>query len=192
MRAIAKFLFRLFAVIVYRPKVIGKENLPKESGAILCPNHVHPLDAPIIIAMLKNRINVLAKEELFKSGFFRWLAGMFDIHPIKRGKADMQAIKTSLVILKNNKLLLMFPEGTRKGLEKGIKPKSGAVLIAATAQKPIIPIGIKGNFKPFRRVIITIGKPIEYSKYKGEVKDKETANKLTKELMDEIIKLRDN
>ncbi len=190
MRAIAKFLFKIFVIILYRPKVIGKENLPEEEGAVLCPNHIHPFDAPTIVAMVKNRINILAKAELFNNGFFRWLAGLFDIHPIKREKADMQAIKTSLKILKENKLLLMFPEGTRNGLAQGLKPKNGAILIAATANKPIIPIGIKGDFKPFRKVTITIGKPIYYSEYKNEVKDKEKASMLTKELMDKIIELK--
>ena len=86
----------------------------------------------------------------------------------------------------------MFPEGTRNGLEKGKKPKNGAVLIAATAEKPIIPIGIQGSFKPFRKVIVNIGKPIDYSKYKDENKDKELMTKLTEDLMNEIIKLREN
>ena len=74
---------------------------------------------------------------------------------------------------------------------KGKKPKNGAVLIAATAGKPIIPIGIQGSFKPFRKVIVNIGKPIDYSQYSEEVKEKEQASKLTQELMQEIVKLRD-
>ena len=85
----------------------------------------------------------------------------------------------------------MFPEGTRNGMAKGIKPKNGAVLIAATAGKPIIPIGIQGSFKPFTKVIVNIGKPIDYSKLKEEVKDKEQASELTKDLMKEIVHLRD-
>lgn len=152
---------------------------------------MHNLDAAVIIALTKRKVNVLAKEELFKNKFFAWLGKKFGLYPIKRGKADLQAIKISLKLLKQNELLLMFPEGTRNGLEKGVKPKSGAVLIAATAQKPIIPIGIQGNFKPFRKIVIRIGKPIEYSEYKEDVKDKEKATELTTELMDKVIELRD-
>ena len=85
----------------------------------------------------------------------------------------------------------MFPEGTRHGLEKGKKAKNGAVLIAATAEKPIIPIGIQGSFKPFTKVVVNIGKPIDYTKYKEEVKEKEVATKLTTELMEKIVELRD-
>ena len=191
MRVIIKFIFKIFAIILYRPKIVGKENLPKDGGALLCPNHVSTLDAAVIVAMFKRKVNVLAKEELFKNGFLCWIADLFGIYPVKRGKADMQAIKISLTLLKRNELLLMFPEGTRNGMAKGIKPKNGAVLIAATAGKPIIPIGIQGSFEPFTKVIVNIGKPIDYSKLKEEVKDKEQASELTKELMKEIVHLRD-
>ena len=191
MRVIIKFIFKIFAIILYRPKIVGKENLPKDGGALLCPNHVSTLDAAVIVAMFKRKVNVLAKEELFKNGFLCWIADLFGIYPVKRGKADMQAIKISLTLLKRNVLLLMFPEGTRNGMAKGIKPKNGAVLIAATASKPIIPIGIQGSFKPFTKVIVNIGKPIDYSKLKEEVKDKEQASELTKDLMKEIVHLRD-
>ena len=191
MRIIIKFIFKIFAIIIYRPKILGKENIPEAGGAMLCPNHIHNLDAAVIVAMFKRKVNVLAKEELFKNRFLCWIADLFGIYPVKRGKADMQAIKTSLTLLKKDEILLMFPEGTRNGMAKGINPKNGAVLIAATAKKPIIPIGIQGNFKPFTKVIINIGKPIDYSNLKEEVKDKEEATKLTQQLMEEIVKLRD-
>ena len=176
---------------MYRPKILGKENLPEEGGALLCPNHVHNLDAAIIVAMFKRKVNVLAKEELFKNKFLCWIADLFGIYPVKREKADMQAIKISLKLLKKDELLLIFPEGTRNGMAKGVKPKNGAVLIAATANKPIIPIGIQGSFKPFTKVIINIGKPIDYSNAREEAKDKEEASKLTRKLMEKIVKLRD-
>ena len=191
MRVVIKFIFKIFARIMYRPKILGKENLPEEGGALLCPNHVHNLDAAIIVAMFKRKVNVLAKEELFKNKFLCWIADLFGIYPVKREKADMQAIKISLKLLKKDELLLIFPEGTRNGMAKGVKPKNGAVLIAATANKPIIPIGIQGSFKPFTKVIINIGKPIDYSNAREEAKDKEEASKLTRKLMEKIVKLRD-
>ena len=191
MRIIIKFIFKIFAIIIYRPKIVGKENLPKEGGALLCPNHVSNLDAAVIVAMFQRKVNVLAKEELFKNKFLCWIADLFGIYPVKRGTADMQAIKVSLKILKHDGLLLIFPEGTRNGMAKEVKPKNGAVLIAGTAQKPIIPIGIQGSFKPFTRVIVNIGKPIDYTNLKEEIKDKEQATKLTAELMKTIVDLRD-
>ena len=191
MRVFLKFIFKMMVLIVYRPKVVGKENLPKDTGALICPNHVHPFDSVVVVTMLKRPVRVLAKEELFNNVFLRFLAKVFGVYPVKRGKADLQAIKISLKLLKQDEFLLMFPEGTRNGLAKGKKAKNGAVLIAATAEKPIVPIGLQGSFKPFTKVIVNIGKPIDYSQYKDQVKDKEQASKLTEELMNKIVELRD-
>jgi len=191
MRVFLKFIFKMMALIVYRPKIVGKENLPENTGALICPNHVHPFDSVVVVTMLKRPVRVLAKEELFKNPFLRFLAKVFGVYPIKREKADMQAIKLSLKLVKQEELLLMFPEGTRNGLEKGKKAKNGAVLISATAGKPIVPIGLQGSFKPFTKVIVNIGKPIDFSENKEQAKDKEQASKLTQELMDKIVELRE-
>lgn len=190
-RKIIKFLFKIAAIIMYRPKIIGKENLPKIEGALICPNHVHALDSAVIIAMNKRKINVLAKEELFKNGFIRWIADLFGIYPVKRDNKSMESIKISLKLLKNNELLMIFPEGTRNGMAKGVKPKEGAIKLAMRANVPIIPIGIQGSFKAFTRVKVNIGEPIYYSEYKDEINNKELLEELTKDLMNRIVKLRD-
>lgn len=191
LRIIIKFIFKIAAIIMYRPKIIGKENLPKDTAAIICPNHVHALDSAVIIAMNKRKINVLAKEELFKNRFLRFIADLFGIYPVKPDKKSMESIKISLKLLKKNELLMIFPEGTRNGMAKGVKPKEGSVRLAIKANVPIIPVGIQGNFKLFRKVKVNIGKPIYYSEYKEEINNKELLDKLTEELMRKIVELRD-
>ena len=183
MREIFKFIFKIITIIIYRPKIIGAENVPKEGNAIICANHVHFWDSVVIIVMLKRKVNVLAKEELFKPKFNKWFAGVIG--------ADLGAVKTSLKLMENKELLLVFPEGTRNGVAKGKKAKKGSVMIAATSESPIIPIGVQGTFKPFTKVTLNIGKPIDYSAYKNETKDKAKMDELAQELMTEIIKLRD-
>jgi len=190
-RLIIKFIFKLIALFLYRVKVVGKENLPKVGAALVCPNHVHPLDSAVVIATAKRKINVLAKEELFKTGIAKWFAEVFGIYPIKRDAADMAAIKLSLKLLKNEEMLMIFPEGTRNGMEKGVKPKNGAIILAIKSGKPIIPVGVQGSFKIFKKVKVNIGKPIDYSEYKGQTSDKELMDKLTDDLMKEIVRLRE-
>lgn len=191
-RKIIKFLFKIVAIILYRPKIIGKENIPQNGAAILCSNHVHALDAAVIVVMNKRKINVLAKQELFKNKFICWLADLFGIYPVKREKKSIESIKISLQLLKNNELLLIFPEGTRNGLAKKIKPKNGSIKLALKADVPIIPIGIKGDFKVFHKVVVNIGKPIYYSEYKEEINNKEVLDKLTEELLKTSISLTNN
>ena len=190
-REIFKFIFKIITIIIYRPKIIGAENVPKEGNAIICANHVHFWDSVVIIVMLKRKVNVLAKEELFKPKFNKWFAGVIGAYPVKRGTADLGAVKTSLKLMENKELLLVFPEGTRNGVAKGKKAKKGSVMIAATSESPIIPIGVQGTFKPFTKVTLNIGNPIDYSTYKNETKDKAKMDELAQELMTEIIKLRD-
>ena len=82
--------------------------------------------------------------------------------------------------------MLLFPEGTRNGIEKHGKIHSGATIIANTAKVPIIPVGIQASYKPFSKVIINYGKPI----YLGEKKlNKDEIEEATKKLQDEIIRL---
>ena len=124
MRKFLKGLFWLMSVIVYRIKINGKENIPEDGAALICPNHVHALDAVLVVVHAKRRINVLAKEELFEHRALRWLAKIFGVYPVKQNSADLSAIKTSLKILKNKELLLIFPEGTRNGLKRGVPVKN--------------------------------------------------------------------
>jgi len=190
-RKIIKFILRMLVIIVYRPKTVGIENIPEGEGALICPNHVHGLDSAVIVLTNKRIIRVLAKESLFKNPILRWLASIFGVYPVKLGNKSMEAMKMSLKILKSKELLLIFPEGTRNGMEKGVKAKDGAIKLAAKSGKPIIPVGVQGNFKPFRKVKLNIGKPIYYNLSKEEVNDREKLRELTDKLMDEIVKLRD-
>lgn len=191
-RAIVKPLCHLAALIIYRVKVEGIENVPKNTACIVCGNHVHALDAPALLAVTNRKIRFMAKEELWKSLGFRFMAFVFYVFPVKRGKNDTDAVKTSIKILKSNQILGMYPEGTRNGLAKGVKPKNGAVTLAIRNNVPIVPFGVEGSFKPFTKVTYRFGKPMDFSSYKENAKDKEVLDTLTNEVMAKIVELRDN
>lgn len=190
-RKIVKFILKLLVIIVYRPKTVGAENIEEGKAALICPNHVHGLDSVVIVLTNKRIIRVLAKESLFKNPILRWLASIFGVYPVKQNNKSMESMKVALKLLKNNELLLMFPEGTRNGMAKGVKAKDGAIKLAAKSNVPIVPVGVQGSFKPFTKVKVNIGKPIYYNLNKDELNDKEKLRELTDGLMDEIVKLRD-
>ena len=191
LRIVMKHFFSFLETIVYRPKIVGIENVPKDTAALICPNHVHALDSAIIVAKFKRKVNVLAKEELYKNGFIRFVADLFGIYPVKPDSKSMESVKISLKLLKNKELLMLFPEGTRNGMAKGVKPKDGAIKLAIKANVPIIPVGFQGNFKPFKKIKVNIGEPIYYTEYKDEINNKELIEELTEDLMKKIVKLRD-
>ena len=188
-RLVVKFVIHILVLIVYRVKIVGKKNIPTTGSALLCPNHVHAFDSVCIVATLKRPVRALAKESLYRYRFLKWLAKIFGIYPVNQKNSAISAIKIAFKLLKEEELVLIFPEGTRNGMKKGVKPKDGAVNIAIKADVPIIPIGVQGSFKVFRKVKINIGKPLYYNKNEIDDKDKIYIEHLTGELMDEIIRL---
>lgn len=171
--------------IVYRVKVTGE--IPETGGYIICANHINYLDAAAVVIFNKRKINFVAKEDLFYHPALNWLAHVFDIIPIKRNMQDIDAMKRCIKVLKSGELLGIFPEGTRNGLEKNGKAKNGAAYMAIKTGVPIIPCGIHGTFKPFSKVYVNYGKPIDLSEYKGQ--DKEKVDEATKIVMDNIVML---
>ena len=178
--------------LLYRHHYIfGKENVPKKGSVIFCGNHRSLLDAPIIVVTAPRHVRFFAKEELNKNFIIKFLAFCFGIIFVKRDEKDVQALKESLKALKNGDCLGIFPEGTRNGFEKNDgKVKNGAAYLAIKTGADVIPIGICGSLKPFRKNMIIYGKPVDYSKFKELKKlDKEQEIEASNILKEEILKL---
>ena len=195
-RKIVKWFLRTLYKIFYRVKVSGEENKAKaaeKGGYIICANHVNFLDAVAIVVFSKERIYFVGKHDLGRIPILRWLEHLFDVIPIKRNQQDMEAMKRCLKTIKDGKALAIFPEGTRKGLEKNAKVKNGAAFMAIKSGCPVVPVGISGSFKLFTRFNIKYGEPIDMSKYKvkgiDKTKEKELQEQATKEIMDAVIML---
>lgn len=178
----------IYCKIVYRFEVIGKDNIPKEGPVIICGNHRSFLDPPLIEITTGRYTRFLAKEELTKNKFLALLGYVFDAILVKRDSKEVKALKESLQTLKNGECLALFPEGTRNGLAKGEKVKDGAAFFAVRSGAPVVPCGIKGGEKGDRKVTVTYGKPLNFSEYKGS-KDKEILDKVTEEIMGNILEL---
>lgn len=187
LRSVIVFLVHIFSVIVFRVKLVGKENVPKEGAYIMCANHQSNWDAPILVSSTKRRMNVMAKEELFKNKFIYWLGEKCLVFPVKRGKMDLDSMKHSLKVLKDGEILMLFPEGTRKGMAKNGRAQNGAAFMTLRTGVPVIPVNISGEMKLFHKVTIYYGKPLDFSEYKTNKPEKEVLEKVSKEIMDNII-----
>lgn len=192
-KSVIKWIVRgalyIFFKVVYRVDIKGLENIPKEGPLIFCGNHRSYLDPPLMVCTAKRDMKFLAKEELYNNKFLAFLGWIFEAIPVKRDEKDVAAIKASLKDLKQGKCIALFPEGTRNGLEKGEKVKDGVAFFAVRSGAKVVPCGIKGGTKEQRKMTITYGKPLDYTKYKSQVKDKEVLEKVTTEIMDNIIEL---
>lgn len=189
MRAIVRSAIFIYCKIVYRVKIEGKENVPKDGALIFCGNHRNYLDAPLMVATAGRHVHFMAKEELKKVKFFAFLAFVFDAIFVKRDAKDIGAIKTSLKYLKDGACVALFPEGTRNGAEKGEDVKNGVSYFVLNSNSKVIPVGIKGGLKAFQKTVITYGKPMDFEEERKNRKDKEVMKKVTEDIMKEIFEL---
>ena len=146
-RPIAKVLFK----ILYRPTIIGKNNIPKDGAIVIAGNHKHNFDCAMLISSTRRCIHFLAKEELFK-GKFGWFFKAMGLIPVKRKTHDGKALPTSICYLENGKVIGIFPEGTHNRGEGVVLPfKIGAVKMAHDIKCKVVPFVIKGEYKIFHK-----------------------------------------
>lgn len=186
---------RLFYIIVYRIHVIGGENIPKEKGGyIIASNHVSNNDPPVVGITFKGKYTFMAKQELFEiNPLFTWLIKRLGAFPVKRGAKDNSAIDKALDSLKDGRIFVIFPEGTRSRDGKLGHAKSGVTLIAAQAKVPVVPVFIKYGRKKFRQnIYISIGEKIPAEHFDVDTSDRKMLKQVSSTIMDEIAKLQEN
>ena len=189
-KTIVRGAIYLYCKIVYRAKIIGTENIPRTGAILICANHKSFLDPPLMEATCKRPdVRFLAKKTLANNKFLAHLGKLFGEILVEKDARDMKAVREVLKAFKNNEAIAIFPEGTRNGLEKGEKVQDGAAFFALNSDAVVIPAGIKGGEKPFKKVTITYGKPIDFTEEKKNKKDKEIIEKSTEKIMNEILKL---
>jgi len=177
---LARLLLRIF---VFRIKVEGKENIPKTGGVLLAVNHRSNWDPPIAAITSPRKLRFMAKSELFKNKLFAKIITALGAFPIQRGKGDVGAIKGSLTILKNEEVMLIFPEGGRVKDEKTTDAKPGVVMLAIRAKVPVIPTYISGKYRWFGKITVRFGEPVYYEKYYEEKPVVEELQSLSNELL---------
>lgn len=158
---------------------------------IVYSNHTGSIEIPLIFGELYPRpISGWAKIESWDNWFLNWIFSLWNIIPIRRGEADMHALKKALQALKQGMLFGVAPEGTRNKTGKLIRAKPGVVVLATMANAPLIPVANWGgenflaNLKKFRRTDfhIRVGKP-----FKIETHGVKITPEMRQEIADEMM-----
>lgn len=158
-RPILSFLFK----IIFRPKVIGKENIPKNGRMVLAGNHTNVLDPILILSQTKRTIHFLAKAELV-NGVFGFIFKHMGIIPVNRKIKDQSVMPAAEGCLNHDEIIGVFPEGTiNRTDDVTMRFKTGAVRMAYNANSKIIPFCITGKYRIFRGPTLEFGKPYEIS-----------------------------
>ena len=135
-------------------------------------------------------LNFFAKAELFKNKFVALIIGKgLRAFPIKRGEADYNAIKTAMKILKQDKCLGVFPEGTRHKDTMG-EFQRGFAAIAIKTNSKILPAYIEGDYKLFKKMHLIVGEPVDFTD-QLDLKDRGAAEVYASLIRDEMIRLKE-
>lgn len=175
---------------MYRLHVEGREHIPSEGAVIIAPNHKSYFDPPLVgVAIKKRVVHYMAKEELFRNPFFRWILRQFGTFPVKRGSVDRTAVRQAVKELKNGNALGIFPEGTRIKRSGLGRFHSGMASLALMTGTPVVPVAIVGSADmPHKKgpLAVLIGMPIQVKKQKAGSGEVEALNEAVKK---EIQKL---
>ncbi|HCC34123.1 MAG TPA: 1-acyl-sn-glycerol-3-phosphate acyltransferase [Ruminococcaceae bacterium] len=153
---------RAVLFFIFPMKIVGRENVPKTGGIVLCCNHISYMDPVYLSLAVKRPVFYMAKEELFNHRFLGWLLKSLGAFPVRRGAGGQSGIHTGEDIIKQGRIMGIFPEGTRSKDLTPQRAKSGVAMIAAQTGADVLPaaIAVKGKIRPFRRVTVRIGKII--------------------------------
>ncbi|GAA1837220.1 lysophospholipid acyltransferase family protein [Pseudonocardia ailaonensis] len=188
-----------------RPTIDGVEHVPAAGGAIFASNHLAVADSFLFPLQVPRRITFLAKAEYFTQpgllGFLKrtFFTGVGQV-PVDRsgGNAAQDAMDTAVRLLREGKLLGIYPEGTRSPDGRLYKGKTGVARMALEAGVPVIPVAMIGTDKvnPIGstmwrpgHVHVKIGEPLDFSRYEGMAGDRFIERSMTDEIMYSLMEL---
>lgn len=183
-RLLLRILFRLFN----RWHVSGREHVPNTGGLLLIANHTSYSDPPIVGAACPRPVNFMAKAELFRIPLLAGFIRRTHAFPVSRGSPDRAALRRALRLLRQDRVLLIFPEGTRSPDGRLKEFETGAAFIALATQAQIIPVAILGadhllpRGKPIllpAKLRVRFGPPLNLSPFHGQRPTRQTLQQAT-------------
>ena len=196
--------------LVFRPRAEGTGHVPATGAAIIASNHLSASDWVFMPVSLRRRVTFLAKAEYFTGTGLKgvaqrvFFAGSGQV-PIDRTNASAaeDAIRTGIRILREGKLLGIYPEGTRSPDGRLFRGKTGVARMTLETGAPVIPVamvyqprqvplpGRLGELLGRRlvRVVVRFGEPLDFSRYAGLSGDRFVERSITDEVMYEIMEL---
>jgi len=184
----ARLCCKVFCHLVFKMKLSGTENVPKEGAFLLVSNHQSFLDPLLCGTPIKRHMYYLARDSLFRNPFFGRLISSIDVLPIKRGHADLGAVKKIISKLRQGSGVCLFPEATRTSDGKIAELKPGFGILCKRGKAAIVPMVIDGAFECWPRhkkmftkgaqITVTYGEMISFEQIK-QMDERQLAEHLT-------------
>lgn len=187
---------------VFRPWVIGGENVPTSGPVILASNHLSFIDSIFLPLVLDRKVTFLAKSDYYTArGIKGWAVKNFlkatGMLPIDRsgGQASEASLRTGLGVLAKGDVLGIYPEGTRSPDGKLYRGRTGVARMVLEGGVPVVPVAmvdterimpIGKRMPKVRRVGVILGEPLDFSRFEGLEGDRFILRSITDEIIYEI------
>jgi 1-acyl-sn-glycerol-3-phosphate acyltransferase len=185
--------------IHFRIAATGVEFIPRRGGFIVAANHASLLDPPIVGAQVPRQLAAFARKTLWKGGISSWWLDIVGVIPVDRdGGSDVGAIRRVLQTLRQEKGIILFPEGTRTPNGRLQRAKAGVGLMACRTGVPVVPARVFGSFEAFgrdgplrlgTRVTVVFGRPLLATEYDDHSEGKERYQHASDRIMSAIAAL---
>jgi 1-acyl-sn-glycerol-3-phosphate acyltransferase len=157
------------AVLIYRDRAIGTQNVPASGPAIIAPNHFSNLDHFFAGVYLRRKLRFMAKSQLFSNPILTYIFRVGGVFPVRRGYADQEAFITAHSILNQGGCVLIYCEGGRSRTGGLGAPRPGVGRLALESGVPVVPVAIHGSQGVrkwrklrFPKVTVQYGEPITF------------------------------
>ncbi|MBL4623747.1 MAG: MFS transporter [Flavobacteriales bacterium] len=191
---LVRFIFFFIAHFTYKIKVIGEENIPNSTGALVISNHLSIMDSFLLVAAVPRMLRFVMMEQVYNLPILRSLFRKMNMIPIsaKRNKETLMGFNQKCANeIRKGHVVCIFPEGQISRIGQILEFKKGMEHIATESNAPIIPIymdGVAGSIFSYekqegkfvwprlklrrRRVTLSIGKPMPSTSSSFEVRNK--------------------
>ncbi|WP_427870854.1 lysophospholipid acyltransferase family protein [Leucobacter luti] len=168
-RAVLRPLLR----IRFRPRITGREHVPKAGPVLLVSNHLSGIDTILIPSFAPRKVQFLAKESLFGTRIGGWFFRQIGAIPVRReaSAAAQAALDAGREVLAAGSVFAVFPEGTRSRDGRLQPGKAGAAWLALETGAAVVPVGLVGTNRKLQNpgtgraepMSIAFGRPIDLS-----------------------------
>nr|WP_246214953.1 lysophospholipid acyltransferase family protein [Modestobacter muralis] len=196
---------RPLVFVVFRPTVVGRENVPLTGPVILASNHLSFIDSIGIPLVAPRRVAYLAKAEYWRgTGFSGWVSRTLftalGALPVERQdhRAAQAALDTAMGLLRSGGAFGIYPEGTRSRDGRLARGKTGVAWLALTADCPVVPVAVIGTdrVQPIgarwprpHKVSVTFGEPLTFPEHRGQASSNRARREVTDRVMESIAAL---
>jgi 1-acyl-sn-glycerol-3-phosphate acyltransferase len=205
-------LFRMLQAVIpplaralWRPTVLGRDNVPRSGGVLLASNHLSFADSIVIPVCTPRNVAFLTKQDYFQGTGVKgalqrgWFEGL-GMLPVDRDdpRAAITSLETALEVLRRGEAFGIYPEGSRSRDGRLYRGRTGVAHLALTAGVPVVPVGLQGtqNLQPvgapypkLAKVTVAFGEPIDFTGRFDGVPSGRARREATDEIMTAIQRL---